>query len=74
MGNKTRFINHGNESEGKTNVVSLNMFSCGQEYIGLYALKDIEIGEELLFDYDGDGEVAKTYSGLYSFLQKNKRI
>ena len=41
MGNKTRFINHGNESEGNTNLVSLNMFSCGQEYIGLYALRDI---------------------------------
>jgi SET domain-containing protein len=45
MGNKTRFINHGNESEGKTNLVSLNMFSQGQEYIGLYAERDIKEGE-----------------------------
>lgn len=30
MGNKTRFINHGNEGEQKTNLISLNMFSCGQ--------------------------------------------
>ena len=70
MGNKTRFINHGNESEGKTNLVSLNMFSQGQECIGLYASRDIKEGEELLFDYDGEGEIAKVYSEVYSFLKK----
>lgn len=62
MGNRTRFINHGNETEGKTNLVSLNMFSCGQEFIGLYASRNIQEGEELLFDYDGEGEMAKNYS------------
>lgn len=73
MGNKTRFINHGNEIEGKTNLVSLNIFSLGQEYIGLYASRDIKEGEELLFDYDGEGEVAKVYSEIYSFLRKENK-
>lgn len=50
------------------------MFSCGQEHIGLYALKDIAEGEELLFDYDGEGEVAKAYSEVYSFLKKNPKF
>ena len=42
MGNKSRFINHGNEDEGAANLMSLKMFSSGQEFIALYSLRDIQ--------------------------------
>lgn len=43
MGNKARFINHGNE--GETNLHSGSIFSNGTEYIALYASRDIKAGE-----------------------------
>ena len=53
MGNKARFINHGNE--GEQNLKAENIFSNGTEYIALYATRDILCGEELTFNYDGNG-------------------
>ena len=71
MGNKSRFINHGNENEGAANLMSLKMFSSGQEFIALYSLRDIEEGEELYFDYDVEGEMGRNHGDIYPFLKKN---
>lgn len=33
-------------------------------FIGIYAQKDIEIGEELLFNYDGDGTLKSMFNWI----------
>lgn len=48
-GNKTRFINHG--CLGLDNAIVRIMFCQGEHKIGIYARKNINIGEEILFDY-----------------------
>ena len=68
MGNKTRFINHGNE--GETNMHSVTKFSNGTEYIALYASKNIMEGEELQFNYDGKGLLYKDHRDKYPFIKK----
>ena len=53
MGNISRFINHGNN--GKENLESQNIFCQGNFVIAFYANRNIEVGEELFFNYDGQG-------------------
>ncbi|GAB7353699.1 hypothetical protein MBLNU459_g4103t2 [Dothideomycetes sp. NU459] len=48
LGNKTRFIN---ASSDHKNMGAKIMFCNMTHRIGMYALRDIKIGEELLFDY-----------------------
>ncbi|XP_057416486.1 histone-lysine N-methyltransferase SUVR5-like isoform X2 [Lotus japonicus] len=52
-GNVSRFIN----SSCSPNLVSYNVFveslDCKRSHIGLYASRDIALGEELTFDYQG---------------------
>jgi SET domain-containing protein len=71
MGNNSRFINHGDL--GKDNVRSTNVFTDGSYKIGFYAMRDIEKGEELFFDYDGEGQLYKHYKDKYPFIKNKKQ-
>jgi SET domain-containing protein len=68
LGNRARFINHG--ANGSENISAKLMTSQDFEYIAFYALKNINPGEELLFNYDGSGELAKKYYDKYPFILK----
>ncbi|KPI39702.1 Histone-lysine N-methyltransferase EZH2 [Cyphellophora attinorum] len=50
LGNKARFMNN-SLKEANINVQGRIMLCSGQHRIGLFAKKDIEAGEELLWDY-----------------------
>ncbi|KAE9048660.1 hypothetical protein PR001_g3719 [Phytophthora rubi] len=47
-GNKSKFINHDGETPNCTAKV---LSVCGVHHISIWALRDIAIGEELVFDY-----------------------
>lgn len=68
MGNQSRFINHADQ--GNDNLRSENIFSEGRYKIAFYAERDIEAGEELFFDYDGEGELYKNYKHKYPFINR----
>lgn len=53
IGNKSRFINHGNE--GQDNLEARHIYFKSNSSLVFIALKDIQKGTELLFDYDGSG-------------------
>ena len=55
FGNKARFINH---SKRKENIVPRAVSLDEQSVIVFHALKDIQKGEELLFNYNGEGELS----------------
>lgn len=59
MGNKLRFANHSKKNENCTAKV---LFSQGIHKIGLFATRDISKNEEILFDYDGSGELSKRFA------------
>lgn len=59
MGNKLRFANHSKKNENCTAKV---LFTQGVHKIGLFATRDIVKNEEILFDYDGSGELSKRFS------------
>lgn len=48
-GNKLRFVNHG--YGGLENSETKYKFVRGAVHIGLYAFKDIKVGDEILFNY-----------------------
>ncbi|KAI9706558.1 MAG: hypothetical protein M1836_003565 [Candelina mexicana] len=58
-GNKFRFIN--DSSERYVNCESKVMFCNGIWRIGLYALRDVKVGEELFFSYNYPDEVTKHF-------------
>ena len=66
IGNKARFINHGNDKE--SNLTSEIKISDGKYVIGFYATKEIKKGEELLFNYDGSGQLKK-HQNKYPFIK-----
>lgn len=71
MGNKSRYINHGNQ--GECNVGSEQIFSNGTYFIALFALRDIMEGEELLLDYDGNGTLYAEHRNKYPFIKAKKK-
>lgn len=66
-GNKSRFINHG--SYGIDNATVKIVYCQGEHRIGIYAQKDIAIGDEILFDYGNKFKVP----WLLDFNDKMKR-
>ena len=58
MGNVLRYANH---SKINSNSYTKIVFSGGHRKIGLYAKKNIKKGEEILFDYDGQGILGKQF-------------
>lgn len=66
-GNKSRFINHG--SYGIDNALVRIMYCQGEHRIGIYARKNINIGEEILFDYGNKFKV----QWLLEFNEKMKK-
>ncbi|KAL2060766.1 hypothetical protein VTL71DRAFT_9408 [Oculimacula yallundae] len=51
LGNKTRFINHAGSASDGLNIEAKIMLVNGEHRIKFVALRDINIGEELLFNY-----------------------
>ena len=72
MGNKARFINHGDSA--LENVYSQNVKSRGRYRIAFFALRDIAPDEELFFNYDGNGELYKNYKHKYPFIREKKKV
>ena len=58
MGNMLRYANH---SKNRSNSFTKIVFSSGHRKIGLFAKKNIKKGEEILFDYDGQGILGKQF-------------
>lgn len=52
MGNKSRFINHSTTPNIKAKIVH----SGGDLHIAFYAMKNIQPGTELVFDYIGNNK------------------
>ena len=61
MGNMLRYANH---SKVNSNSYTKIVFSEGQRKIVLIAKRDIYNGEEILFDYDGQGILGKQFSWI----------
>ena len=61
MGNMLRYANH---SKINSNSYTKIIFSRGHRKIGLFAKKNIKKGEEILFDYDGQGILVKQFSWI----------
>ena len=61
MGNMLRYANH---SKINANAYPKIIFSGGHRKIGLFAKKNIRKGEEILFDYDGQGILGKQFSWI----------
>ena len=61
MGNLLRYANH---SKANSNAYTKIVFSEGQRKIVLIAKRDILKGEEILFDYDGQGILGKQFSWI----------
>ena len=66
LGNKARFINHGNK--GQRNLESKIKVCEGKEVIAFYATKDIPKGAELFFNYDAEGNLVKHHRDKYPFI------
>ncbi|CEG40325.1 Transcriptional repressor EZH1 [Plasmopara halstedii] len=58
-GNKSKFINH---SSDKPNCTAKVVSVCGVHHITIWALRDIKVGEELLFDYGYKRSVGPDWS------------
>lgn len=70
-GNLSRFINHGDC--GDDNLRSEDMMSEGRYKIGFYASRLIEVGEELFFNYDGQGLLYQNFKEKYPFIRSSRR-
>ena len=71
MGNLLRYANH---SKVNANAYPRVIFCAGHRRIGLFAKRNIMKGEEILFDYDGQGYLGKQFEWInnekYSLNQK----
>lgn len=62
MGNELRFVNSSDDEHPPNTYIKYLMVN-GDHRIGLYALRDLQAGEELLFDYAYSEEEKKKYFG-----------
>jgi len=69
VANKSRFMNH---SKLLKNVTPKIKFVNGGYKIGMFALRDIEKGEELFFDYDSANKLATKYPWIEDDAGINK--
>ncbi|CAD8120433.1 unnamed protein product [Paramecium sonneborni] len=67
--NNLRFINHATNQSETANCQAIILFSEGRWKIGMLATKDIEVGEELYFDY-GDKFKTKWLQEFNQISQK----
>ncbi|KAL5495686.1 hypothetical protein ACEPAI_1149 [Sanghuangporus weigelae] len=54
VGNFTRFLNHSCDPNCKINAVYINDANVEKALLGIFALKDIDAGQELTFNYYGE--------------------
>ena len=69
LGNKTRFINHADKPKDGLNCEAKIVLVNGEHRIKFMALRDIKVGEELLFNY---GKKFADKHGLNKKLPKAK--
>ena len=69
MGNILRYANH---SKINSNAYPKIVFSEGQRKIVLIAKRNIDKGEEILFDYDGQGILGKQFTWINDEKKINK--
>jgi SET domain-containing protein len=69
LGNKTRFINHADNEKNGLNCEAKIVLVNGEHRIKFSALRDIAVGEELLFNY---GKKFAEKHGLSKILPKAK--
>ena len=70
-GGLTRYINHG--SFGEQNVKADKMMVNGIPYIGFYALKNINEGTELYYDYSYDISSMPDWNKEYNMMMEKKQ-
>lgn len=72
MGNLSRFMNHSCDPNCETQKWTVN----GEVRVGLFAKRDIEAGEELVFDYQLDclGESSSSFKRSYSNMENPRYI
>ncbi|KAH7398098.1 hypothetical protein BKA64DRAFT_745622 [Cadophora sp. MPI-SDFR-AT-0126] len=63
LGNKTRFINHSGTAADLLNCEAKIVLVNGEHRIKFIALRDLEVGEELLFNYVGRPGIDKKGRG-----------
>ena len=71
MGNMLRYANH---SKINSNSYTKIIFSNGLRKIGLFAKRYIKKGEEILFDYDGQGILGKQFPWINNEKKINSNI
>lgn len=71
LSNKTRYINHASQAENGLNCKAVPLWVNGEHRIKFVALRDIDAGEELLFDY---GKQFADTHGLNKTLPKTKSL
>ncbi len=73
LGNKLRYANHSKHPDRKNSYIKL-VFSDGSHHICLFAERDIQKYEEILFDYDGKDELCHDYSWINDYIDSKSKI
>ncbi|KAL5518555.1 hypothetical protein ACEPAH_238 [Sanghuangporus vaninii] len=70
VGNFTRFLNHSCDPNCKINAVHINDANIEKALLGIFALKDIDAGQELTFNYYGEMDEENKDKGEDQAYQK----